>query len=116
MPGSNKKLDQIVLTRLLRLNAMVQGLATGVVVGLVIFAATNWLILKGGTSGPEGEPIVGPHLALLDQYFIGYRVTFFGSLVGFAYGFATGFAVGYLISIMYNWLVDRKERAFPAGS
>src|ERR1700756_3246443 len=109
MSESNKKLDAILLTRLLRLNATLQGLVTGVVVGLVIFVATNWLILKGATTGPEGQLVLGPHLSLLGQYFIGYQVTFLGSLVGFAYGFISGFGSGYLISTMYNWLVDNKE-------
>ena len=72
--------EEIVLTRLLRLNATVQGIVTGLVFGLVIFIATNWLTLKGGR-------VVGPHLALLSQFFIGYRVTFVGSLIGFAHGF-----------------------------
>jgi hypothetical protein len=115
MYGPEKRLDEIVLTRLLRLNATVQGLVTGIVVGLVIFVATNWLLLKGGTTGPQGEPVVGPHLALLGQYFIGYRVTFLGSLIGFGYGFVFGFAGGYLISMMYNWLVERKERRSAAS-
>ena len=114
MSEGNKKLDEILLTRLLRLNATVQGFVTGVVVGLVIFVATNWLILKEAIS-PETELPVGPHLSLLGQYFIGYRVTFFGSLIGFVYGFLCGFAAGYLISTMYNWLVDRKERDLSAG-
>ena len=74
-----------------------------------------WLLLRGGTAGPQGEPVIGPHLALLGQYFIGYRVTFFGSLVGFAYGFIFGFAGGYLVSIMYNWLVERKDRQSAAS-
>ena len=116
MSAPQKHLNDTVLTRLLRLNATVQGLVTGIVVGLMIFLATNWLIIKGGTIGPEGEPIVGPHLALLNQYFIGYRVTFLGSLIGFAYGFGFGFAGGYLISTMYNWLVDRKERGLSTHS
>jgi len=110
MYGPEKRLDDLVLTRLLHLNAKVNGLVTGIVVGFVIFVATNWLLLKGGTSGPEGQAVVGPHLALLGQYFIGYRVTFLGSLIGFAYGFVVGFAGGYLISIMYNRLVESKER------
>src|SRR5215470_11015408 len=115
MSAPGQKLDDIVLTRLLRLNATVQGLATGIVIGLIIFLATNWLIIKGGDIGPAGEPIIGPHLALLGEYFIGYRVTFFGSLVGFAYGFASGFAAGYLTSIIYNWLVERKEKRLVDG-
>lgn len=116
MSGADKKLDEIVLTRLLRLNATVQGLVTGIVGGLVIFVATNWLIVKGAATGPDGQPVVGPHLALLGQYFVGYQVTFWGSLVGFGYGFACGFAAGYLISTMYNWLVARKEREISTRS
>jgi hypothetical protein len=106
-----KKLDEIVLTRLLRLNAKVQGLVTGIVLGLVIFVATNWLIFKGPSVGKEGQPVLGPHLGLLGQYFIGYRVTFLGSIVGFVYGFALGFFAGYSLSSLYNWFVNRKERS-----
>jgi hypothetical protein len=96
--------EEIVLTRLMRLNASVQGIAVGLVFGLGIFIATNWLVLKGG-------PVVGPNLRLLGQYFIGYRVTFVGSLIGLAYGFGCGFLIGYLVARLYNWLVDRKESA-----
>jgi hypothetical protein len=71
-------------------------------VGLGIFIATNWLVLRGGN-------VVGPHLSLLGQFFIGYTVSFMGSLIGFAYGFLGGFAVGYLIAMLYNWIVGLKH-------
>jgi hypothetical protein len=103
MAERDKNLEQLVLTRLLRLNATVQGLVTGLVVGLGIFVATNWLILKGGD-------VVGPHLALLGQFFIGYQVTFLGSLIGAAYGFVSGFALGYVVARVYNWIVNLKEK------
>jgi len=99
-------LEQIVLTRVLRLNAMVQGLVTGIVAGLGVFVATNWLLLKGGK-------VVGPHLSLLANFFIGYRVSFVGSLIGFIYGFGGGFGVGYFVSKMYNWIASLKEPKFP---
>lgn len=102
-------IEGIVLTRLLRLNAVVQGVVTGIVVGLIIFVVTNWLVIKGGPIGPHGDPVVGPHLSLLNQFFIGYRVTFLGSLIGFAYGFAAGFGVGYVVARVYNWIVDLRE-------
>ena len=98
-----RRLEDVVLARLVCLNAKVQGVVTGLVAGLAIFVATNWLILKGGE-------VVGPNLALLGQFFIGYRVTFMGSLIGFAYGFAGGFGAGYLVAGLYNWLVELKER------
>ena len=92
----NQPTDEEKLFRgVLRLNAGVLGLALGVLSGLVIFIATNWLVLKGGN-------VVGPHLKLLSQYFIGYRVSFFGSLIGFVYGFAVGTLSGSLIGWIYN--------------
>ena len=103
MADEKRALENLVSVRLIRLNAAVQGVVTGLIAGLGIFVATNWLILKGG-------PVVGPHLALLGQFLIGYRVTFVGSLIGFAYGFVLGFGVGYAVARMYNWLADVRER------
>jgi hypothetical protein len=87
--------EQVVMTRLLRVSAIVYGVVTGLVVGLGIFVATNWLVLKGGV-------VVGPHLALLGQFFIGYRVSFVGSLIGFGYGAVLGFAIGCAVAWTYN--------------
>jgi hypothetical protein len=100
-PEEKKILQAIVLTRLVRLNAKLYGAVAGLFTALAIFVATNWLVLKGGK-------IVGPHLALLGQFFIGYRVTFGGSLIGAAYGFVFGFVVGAFVAKLYNWLVDRR--------
>lgn len=100
--GEKKNLEELILTRMVRLNAKIHGLVAGLLVGLTIFVVTNWLVLKGGE-------VVGPHLALLSQFFIGYRVTFGGSLIGAAYGFIGGFVIGSGVAWMYNWLVDRKE-------
>ncbi len=44
-------------------------------------------------------------LILLSQFFIGYRVSFLGSIVGFAYGWALGTLSGTLISWIYNKIV-----------
>ena len=108
MADEKKTLEELVLVRLLQLNAKVQGLVLGIIAGLAVFIATNWLILKGGD-------VVGPHLALLGQFFLGYRVTFVGSLIGFAYGFVTGFLVGYGVTSLYNYIVARKDRnRFPS--
>jgi hypothetical protein len=104
------KLEDVVLTRLLHLDATIQAVVVGIITGLVIFVATNWLILEGGHIGPHGEPVIGPHLSLLSQFFVGYRVTFLGSLIGFAYGFVSGCLVGYSIARVYNWVVDLRER------
>lgn len=81
------------------LHSGVLGLTLGLLCGLAIFIATNWLVLKGGDQ-------VGSHLQLLSQFFIGYRVSFFGSLIGFAYGFAVGSLSGALIAWIYNKFVE----------
>lgn len=107
--SDTKSLEELVLTRVMRLNALVHGVVAGLVVGLGIFFATNWLVLKGGK-------IVGPHLVLLGQFFIGYEVTFAGSFIGFLYGCASGFLIGYFVASTYNWLVDLKERGSAVQS
>lgn len=99
--------EEVVLTRVLRLNAMLSGAVAGIMAGLAVFIATNWLILKGGK-------VVGPHLALLGQFFIGYRVTFVGSLIGFAYACACGFLGGYSIARIYNWIAGLREGRRPS--
>ena len=93
----NKQLtpEEKLFSGVLLLNAKVLGLALGLILALAIFVATNWLIIKGGDR-------VGPHLILLSQYFIGYRVTFLGSLIGAAYGFALGTICGALLGWIYN--------------
>jgi hypothetical protein len=90
----------------LKLNTRSISLALGFAGGLLIFLATNWLVLKGGHITPEGEYVIGPHLQLISQYFIGYRVSFAGSIIGFFYGFALGTLCGTAIGFIYNRIVD----------
>jgi hypothetical protein len=95
-------LRRLVGMRVRRISALEFGLATGAVAGLALFAGTNWLVLKGG-------PVVGPHLGLLGQFFIGYEVTFLGSLIGFAWAAAWGFALAWTGGCVYNFVADRRE-------
>ena len=88
-------LERLLEQRLVRVNAFSFGLAAGLLAGLGLFLATNWLLLKGGTP-------LGPHLGLLSQYFVGYQVSFAGSLVGFAYAFVLCFATAYAGAWLYN--------------
>ncbi len=98
IPSDENKL----FSGILRLNAKMLGLVIGILLGLVIFIMTNWLVIKGG------DP-VGPHLGLLSQFFIGYRVSFLGSIIGFAYGFAVGTLSGSLIGWIYNRIIDFRK-------
>ena len=93
---------ELIKNAVLKLNGTILGIVLGMVLGLLIFAATIWLVIKGGTN-------VGAHLNLLSQFFIGYSVTFVGSLIGFVYGFVTGFVCGFLIAWIYNKVVFLKR-------
>ncbi len=103
MSNEDKKLEAVVLTKLLRLNATINGVVLGIALGFLIFIATIWLVIKGG-------PVVGPNLSLIGQFFLGYSVTFIGSFIGFGYGFLSGFLIGYVVSTVYNWILDLKEK------
>ena len=109
MADHEKIFEELVLTRLLRLNARAQGIVAGLMAGAGVFIATNWLILMGRLVEQEGELVIGVHLNLLNAFFIGYSVTFVGSLVGFAYAFVIGFIGGYFVAWMYNWIVNFRE-------
>lgn len=89
--------DEGLAGGIIRLNGTILGIVLGVMTGLFVFVATNWLIVKGGEQ-------VGPHLALLGQFFWGYTVSFPGSLVGLVYGTALGTVVGWSIAWTYNWI------------
>ena len=99
----DKKIHKIDEKKLLKgvllLNIKVLGLSLGLLCGLVIFIATNWLVIKGGNP-------VGPHLSLLNQYFLGYRVSFWGSFIGLFYGFFVGTIAGVMIGWIYNKIVN----------
>lgn len=97
--------DEKLFSGIVLLNARILGLVLGLVLGLAVFIVTNWLILKGGHITPSGDYVVGPHLQLLSQFFIGYKVSFLGSIIGFAYGFAVGTFCGALIGWIYNLFV-----------
>ena len=95
MNNNDKAEEEIIRRAVLRLNGNILGFVLGAVGALVIFAATNWLVFKGGES-------VGQHLGLLGQFFIGYSVTFVGSLIGAIHGYIIGYLSGLLIGWVYN--------------
>lgn len=92
-----RSLEDQIETRVVVLRVWLHGIVGGLVAGALLGGATIWLLLKGG------DP-VGPHLSLLGEFFIGYRVTWAGSLVGFGYGFLTGFLVTAATVLLYNRL------------
>ena len=92
--------DQQALSKtILKIQEQGWGIAFGLVFGLGLFIATNFLLLRGGEN-------VGAHLGLLGMYLPGYSVSFVGSLIGFVYGFVIGYGVGRVIATAYNRLTS----------
>ena len=94
--------QRIVTTVIADAHEQSWGIAFGLLLGLGILIATNFLILKGGER-------VGQHLSLLSVYLPGYRVTFLGSLIGFVYLFVIGYGIGRSIVTIYNRLAVRTQ-------
>ena len=70
--------------------------------GFGLFVMTAWLLIKDG-------PNVGEHLQLLSNYFIGYSVTWWGSIVGLFYGALCGGIIGWAVGMIYNTIVKMRE-------
>ena len=82
-----------------RLRAGIMATVFGMTGGTVLFLATIWLLIQGG-------PNTGQHLSLLENYFVGYSVSWGGSVIGFFYGALAGGVIGWLIAWIYNRIVD----------
>lgn len=91
--------EKVIIEAFAKLDRTALGLAVGTLCGLSVFAATVVLIIKGGA-------VVGPNLALLGQFFLGYTVTPTGAFIGLVYGFVLGFILGWLIGFLRNSLVS----------
>ena len=85
-----------------RIHATILALIFAVICGVGLFVMTVWLLIKGGE-------YVGLHLELLGQYFIGYSVTWTGSVIGLFYGAVFGGICGWLIGMIYNLLVTIRK-------
>jgi len=92
--------DETLQNALLRLNARAWGIGMGLLLGVLLFVATNVLVIRGGQN-------VGQHLGLLSIYLPGYSVSFVGSLIGFVYAFVGGYALGRIVGSVYNRLVSK---------
>ncbi len=91
-----------------RFEPVAMGVAVGVVSGCGLFLATAALLLQGG-------PVVGPTLSLLANYFVGFKVSWLGAMLGFIEASAGGFFLGYagarlrnLGMDVYAWLLRRR--------
>ncbi len=87
--------DEVIIQAFAKMDKLGFASAVGAVNGLLIFAATLFLVIKGGD-------VVGPYLRLLSQYFVGYTVTVKGAFIGAAYSFFWGFLFGWLFAYLRN--------------
>lgn len=95
-----------------KFDRLAMGIATGAVLGGLIFSLTLALVIKGGN-------VVGPNLELLSQYFPGYRVNYLGAFIGLGYGFIVGGMLGWTgaatrnVAMFLYWIFVRRiaERA-----
>lgn len=86
-----------------RIHAGVLAVVCALIGGLGLFGMTVWLVVKGGAR-------VGMHLQLLSNYFVGYSVTWKGSLIGFFYGALLGGLIGWTIGRIYNAVAGFRQR------
>ena len=93
-----EKLKEVFAEAFAKLDRFALGLSSGIVTGFLLSLTTLILVLKGGD-------VVGPNLALLQNYFPWYSVSLPGSLAGFAYGFVSGFIAGWSFAFLRNAVV-----------
>lgn len=103
MSKESEKALGIELTRAIaRLRAWIMATTFGLAGGVALTVATVWLLLGGGRP-------MGPHLALLSNFFPGYSVTWPGAAIGFIYGVVVGAIAGGALALVYNWIADARR-------
>ena len=90
--------EKILIRSFARMDKLAMATSVGSVCGLLVLAATLWIISRGGD-------VQGSHLRLLAQYFIGYTVTVKGGFIAFGYTFFWGFLGGWLFAYLRNFLL-----------
>jgi protoporphyrinogen oxidase len=91
--------EEILIRGFAMMDKLAFATAIGSVSGLLVFVATIWLVIKGGS-------VVGPNLQLLAQYFVGYTVTVTGAFIAFGYSFCWGFLFGWLGAYLRNFFLS----------
>lgn len=89
------------------------GVATGLVAGLLVAAATAFIVVI--------QPQPQPRLELLANYFYGYTVSWPGAVIGFLWAFGVGFVGGWFVGFVRNfvsavWIFFVRTRAQFSGN
>jgi hypothetical protein len=97
MPESKAPAADINLQTLRRVHKTALGFAVGVMAGVGVFLLTAVHVVLA---------VDGPDLALLNQYFAGYTVSWPGAFIGLTWGFAVGFIGGWLLGFVHNFTMS----------
>jgi protoporphyrinogen oxidase len=91
--------DAVIEEVFARLDPVALGTSVSIVCAVGLFLATAILLLKGGE-------VVGPTLGLLDNYLIGYSVTWTGAFIGLFEAGVIGFVLGAIVAWTRNLGMD----------
>jgi len=97
-PVPQDVLGEAMAATFAKLDRVAMGLSVGITLALALFAATSFLLLKGGAN-------VGFHLDLLGQFYPGFDTSLTGLLIGVPYAFVTGFVLGFTFAFVRNAVV-----------
>lgn len=92
--------NQVLFQSFARLSPRALGISLGAVSGLVLFALTAALVVKGAPA--EGAE-VGPRLGLLRHYLPGFTVSWPGAFLGLGWGVALGGLLGFVSALLINF-------------
>jgi len=95
---------ELIRNAVVRLRSRVMSLVFAMVGGAGLFLTTVWHVIRNGQNK-------GPNIALLDNYFPGYTVSWPGAFLGLAYGAVTGAVLGWVVAWIYNRVATRREEA-----
>jgi hypothetical protein len=97
MPESKASAADLHLQTLRRVHKTALGFAVGVMAGTGLFLLTAIHVALA---------VDGPNLALLNQYFAGYSLSWRGAVVGLGWGSAVGFVAGWLLGFVHNFTMS----------
>lgn len=86
----------------MKLNVKAMGLACGTLWGIAVFLITVWFLIMG---------YAGETLSKLGQLYLGYTVSWGGSIVGLIWGFVDGLICGIVLAWLYNYFLGKGSTA-----
>lgn len=95
--------DTFIKSAFAKYDAIALGISIGIICGVGLFLATSILLINGG-------PNIGQNLALIANYFIGYKVTWAGAIIGFVQASIGGFVFGYVTAKLINIVIGIYEK------